>query len=270
MRIRYVVSSMVFWWREDRLSLEQECQLLQSMGFGIELWPTIKGHNECRYERSNWPRLVEATNNMLVSMRSRDDNPTLEQWAEQIECARLVGANIVTDLQSFGIPDNTDINGCDFSGEVVNMARDNDVKLCIETGNLARVKQLGEKFESIWYCFDTGYANLDHEFSFKQYVDDLAERVAHLHLADNYAGIDNHEPPGVRGGISRQNWDYLLDALSKHDNDIIGSFEMSPCMPEVMICQASKFLFDVIKWPGRPQILPDQTNTVHNPVRKNR
>ena len=82
MQIRYVVSSMVFWGREHPLSFEQECQFLQSLGFGIELWPNIKGQNECRYERRNWPRLAAATSDMLVAMRSRYDSPTLEQWAE--------------------------------------------------------------------------------------------------------------------------------------------------------------------------------------------
>jgi hypothetical protein len=71
MQIRYVVSSMLFWWRENNLSLEQECQFLKSQGFGIELWPTIRGQEECRYERRNWPRLAAATDGMLVSMRSR-------------------------------------------------------------------------------------------------------------------------------------------------------------------------------------------------------
>ena len=52
MRISYVVSTMVFWWRENHLSLEQECEFLKSLGFGVELWPNIKGQNECRYERS--------------------------------------------------------------------------------------------------------------------------------------------------------------------------------------------------------------------------
>ena len=85
MRIRYVISTMVFWWREHPLSFEQECEYLRGLGFGIELWPNLRGQNECRYERRNWPRLKAATEGMLVSMRSRTDNPNLEQWAEQIQ-----------------------------------------------------------------------------------------------------------------------------------------------------------------------------------------
>ena len=76
MRIKYVVSTMVFWWREHPLSFEQECEFLKSLGFGIELWPTIRGQSGCRYEQRNWPRLQAATQNMLVSMRSRTDSPT--------------------------------------------------------------------------------------------------------------------------------------------------------------------------------------------------
>ena len=256
MRIRYAVSTMVFWWREHRLSFEQECQFLKSLGFGVELWPTIAGQNECRYERRNWPRLEAATADMLVAMRSRNDQPTLEQWAEQIECAKLLAANIVADLPSLRIPNGSELDDCDFAAEVVKMAQDNEVKLCIETGPLSTLKQLGERFEAVWYCLDTGYANVDRHFGFKQYMDDLGARVAHLHLTDNYGQADDHEPPGLNGGIARDNWDYLLNALSGYDNDVVGSFEMCPCTPRAMIRQAGEFLFDVLKWPNRPPKRP--------------
>lgn len=265
MRIRYAVSTMLFWWRENPLSFEQECQFLRSMGFGVELWPNMKGESGCRYERHNWPRLAAATEGMLVSMRSRNDEPTMERWDEQIECARLLEANIVTDLQSLGIPDGPGLDSCAFSEEVVKLAELNKVKLCIETGRLSTLKQVGEKFGSVWYCLDTGYANLDSEFTFKQYVDELGERVAHLHLTDNYGQADDHEPPGLRGGIARESWDYLLNALGKYDNDVIGSFEMCPSMPAVMLRQASEFLFDILKWPNRPQKQPGYAGVTYNP-----
>jgi len=266
MRIQYAVSTMIFWGRETHVSFEQECQFLRSQGFGVELWPHIKGENDCRYERRNWPRLAAATEDMLVAMRSRDCGPTLDQWNEQIECAKLLGANIVADLRNLRIPDSPDVDGCDFAADVIKMADDNEVKLCLETGSLATLKQVGKRFDSIRYCLDTGYINLDREFSFKQYVDDLAERVIHLHLTDNYGRIDDHEPPGLRGGISRQNWEYLLNALSKYDNDIVGSFEMCPCMPAVMIHQASEFLFDDLRWPNRPQKKTDYAGISYNPA----
>jgi sugar phosphate isomerase/epimerase len=257
---------MVFWGREHPLSFEQECQFLKSLGFGIELWPNIKGQSDCRYQRRNWTRLATATNDMLVAMRCRGDGPTLEQWHEQIECAKLLGANIVTDLQNMGIPDLPEFNDCDFAAEIVKMAEENDVKLCLETGRLPLLKKVGEKFESVRYCLDIGYANLDAEYSFRQYVDDLATRVSHLHLTDNYGQTDDHEPPGLQGGISRENWDYLLKVLDKYDNDIVGSFEMCPCMPGVMIRQASEFLFDALKWPNRPQKQPSYADVGYNPM----
>lgn len=253
MRISYVVSTMVFWGHEHPLSFEQECQFLKFLGFGIELWPNIKGQSECRYDRRNWPRLAAATRDMVVAMRSRSDHPTLEQWNEQIECAKLLNASIVTDLQNLGISDGPQPDGDGYAAEVVEMAEQNNVKLCLETGQLPILKKTGEKFESLWYCLDTGYVNLDSKYSFKQYVDDLGPRAAHLHLTDNYGETDDHEPPGLHGGISRQNWDYLLKVLSRYDNDIIGSFEMCPGMPGVMIRQASEFLFDLLKWPNQPQ-----------------
>ena len=131
---------------------------------------------------------------------------------------------------------------------------------------LPRLKQVGERFKSVRYCLDIGFANLDRDFSFKQYVDDLAPRVAHLHLTDNYGQMDDHEPPGLQGGISRENWDYLLETLNKYDNDIIGSFEMCPCMPDVMIRQAREFLFDEMKWPNSPQKQSDYIDGSYNPM----
>jgi sugar phosphate isomerase/epimerase len=203
---------------------------------------------------------------MLVSMRSRNDAPTLEQWSEQIECARMLDANIVADLRSLGLSDDPGTDDFGFAADVVKLAEKNNVRLCLETGGLEAVKRVGEKFDSVWYCLDTGFASLDPNFSFSQYVDDLSPRVAYLHLTDNYGRSDDHEPPGVRGGISRKNWKYLLDALNKHENDIIGSLEMSPCMPDVMIRQASKFLFDVLKWPNRPQKQLQDIAVMYNPL----
>jgi sugar phosphate isomerase/epimerase len=257
---------MLFWGRENRLSFEQDCHFIKSHGFGVELWPNIKGEEECRYNRRNWPRLAGATEGMLIALYSRNDEPTLQQWEEQIECAKLLNANIVTNLRSFGIPDGPDVNGYDFSAEVVKLADSNKVKLCLETGNLEKLKLLGEKFESVYYCLDTGYANLDPQFTFKEYTDQLAERVIHLHLTDNYGRTDDHEPPGLRGGISRENWDYLLGALDKYNNDIIGALEMCPCMPVVMIRQASEFLFDELKWPDKPQKRPSFAQTGYDPL----
>jgi len=253
MRIRYAISTMLFWGRETKLSFEQECDFVKSHGFGIELWPFIRGHCECRYDRHNWERLAQATAGMQVSMRSRDDDPNLEQWAEQIECAKLLNANLITDLKSMGFSNGKPINGDDFPAKIVGIAEKNDVKLCIETGDLETVKNIEKKYPSIYFCIDTGFANVDPNVPFEKYVDELTEKTIQLHLTDNYGKNDDHEPPGVRGGISQEKWNYLLDVLDKYDHEVIGTFEMSPCMPHVMIQHASKFLFDVMKWPGRPE-----------------
>jgi sugar phosphate isomerase/epimerase len=253
MQINYAVSTMIFWGRENSLSFEQECEFLQSLGFGIELWPNIKDNPECRYDKRNWPRLAEATEGMLVTMRSRNDNPTLEQWKEQIECAKLLKAHIVTDLKSIGIPETHDLNGCDFAGKVIQAAMDKDIKICVETGRLPLLKQMSKRFPSIWYCLDTGYANINKEYTFREFVDELAPKIAHLHLSDNYGKNDDHVAPGLHGGIHKDNWQYLLNVLDEYENNVVASLEMSPCLPGVMIRQASEFLFDVLKWPKQPQ-----------------
>ena len=265
MRIKYVVSTMLFWGHENPISFEQECEFLNSHGFGVELWPNLKGQNECRYARRNWPRLAAATEEMVVTMKSRNDVPTLDQWNEQIACAHFLNASVVTDLGSLGIGERADLNGCGLTPQVIEMAKDNDVQLAIETGPVGKVKAVGEKFPHLSYCLDIGYANLDRVFGFEQYVDQLAPRISHLHLSDNYGHRDNHQPPGLNGGVSNQKWDYLLDVLNKYDNEVIGSFEMCPCTPDVMMRQAGEFLFDKQKWPNRPQKRPGVTNIIYNP-----
>ncbi len=253
MRIRYVVSTMAFWGRQSRLSLEQECELLKSLGFGVELWPNTGGLDECRYEKKRWPRLATATEGMLVSMRSRNDKPSVEQWAEQIECAKLLKANIVADLRSLGVGQSPQVEDWDYLGQVVRMADENDIKLCVETGPLDVLKGIGGKFDSVRYCLDTAYACCDPEHKFTEYVDALADRVAHLHLTGNHGRSGDHRPLGCSGGVTRQDWDYLLQTLARYDNDVIGSLEMTPCTPAEMIRRSSCFLFDVLKWPSRPQ-----------------
>jgi sugar phosphate isomerase/epimerase len=257
---------MVFWGREHHLSLEQECQYLQSLGFGIELWPTIKGHEECRYDRRNWPRLSAATQGMLASLHGRTDKPTLEEWNEQIECAKMLDAHIVTDLDNMSLAKGTYGNDDGYAEEVVRLAEYHGLTLCIETGRLEVLKEVGKRFSSVRYCLDTGYANLDKDHSFKEYIDELARRVAHLHLTDNYGQMDDHEPPGLNGGISRENWDSLLEGLDRHDNEIVGSFEMCPCAPSVLIRQASEFVFDTLRWPNRPQHHPEHVTNTYKPA----
>lgn len=266
MKIQYVVSTMVFWWRENHLSFEQECEYLRSLGFGIEIWPTMKGHIECRFEKRNWPRLREATRDMTVALHSRDDGPTLAEWDEQLQCAGLLGAAMVTDLASLCVSDRLEVADWGFVTEVTALADRYGVTLCVENGHLDTLLELGQKFDSIRYCLDTGHAHLNEKHSFKDFVDQLADRTAYLHLTDNYGLIDDHEPPGVRGGIDKENWDYLLSRLEQYDNHVIASLQMVPCMPGTMIRQGSKFLFETMGWPDRPVPQPGYDESSYRPI----
>ena len=265
MQIKYVISTMVFWWREHNLSLEQECEYLKSLGFGVELWATRKGDNECRYIKRNWTRLREATKGMSVCLSARQDGPTLEEWLEQIQCAQMLSAPIVTNLQSLCVSDKLGIADWHFASEVVKMAEDNGVMLCVETGFLPAMLEVGDKFDYIRFCLDCGFAHLDPKNDFQTYVDKLASKTTYLHLTDNYGQIDDHEPPGVRGGMEKENWIYLLKGLQKYDNEVIGAFEMFPSMPGTMIRQGCKFLFDVMEWPDKPKPQPGHDETSYRP-----
>jgi len=273
MQIKYLVSSMIFWWRENKLSFEQDCELLRSLGLGIELWPTIRGQAACRYNRRNWSRLAAATNGMNVSMLSRDDHPSLKQWQEQIQCAEILKASIVAKPeQLLALNGNHQKNhydriNLDFASEIVKLAQKYNVRLCLETGELATVKQIGDKFDSLSYCLDTGFANLDTVFNFEQYVDQLAPKIRHLHLHDNYGITDDHEPPGLKGGISKDKWQYLLDTLSRYDNEVTCCLEMYPSMPAIMIRQAAEFIFDELKWPDEPKKMLNARKAVALPKR---
>lgn len=266
MNIRYVVSTMVFWWREHNLSFEQECDFLRSLGFGVELWPTIKGNNDCRYVKRNWTRLKNATEGMQIAMHSRNDGPTLQDWKEQIMCAKTLDAPIIADPQSLCVSDQLGIADWGFMTDVVAIAKDNNVDICVETGSLALMVEIGEKFDYVKYCLDTGFAHIDKSADFRDYVDQLAERVTYLHLTDNYGRFDDHEPPGAKEGMPCENWDYLLEGLSKYDNEVIGSFEMFPPMPGTMIRQGMDFLFGKLNWPNKPECLPEADKNTYRPM----
>lgn len=257
---------MVFWWREHPLSFEQECEYLRYLGYGVELRPTMRGDNDCRYVRRNWSRLKEAADGMLVSLASRDDGPTLEEWTEQIECAKTLDACVVTNLNSLCVSDKLQIADWGFAGDVVDIAKDKGVDICVEGGSLSLMLKCGQKFDSIKYCLDTGYAHVNGKNPFTEYVDKLAERTTYLHLTDNLGKTDDHEPLGIIGGIPRESWEYLLDSLRKYDNEIIGSIEMFPPMPSTMIKQSSQFLFDIMGWPNRPQSKPGFDETSYHPL----
>ena len=266
MKIQYVVSTMIFWWRENHLSFEQECDYLRSLGFGVEIWPTMKGHMECRFEKRNWTRLKEATRGMIVALHSRDDGPTLADWDEQLLCARMLNAPVITDLNSLCVSEQLNMADWDFAGEVVRLADQYNVPLCVENGNMETLLLLAERFDSIRFCLDTGHAHLSTKHTFKDIVDRLAERTVCLHLTDNYGRLDDHEPPGVRGGINKNKWHYLLSQLQKYDNDIIASLQMVPAMPSTMIHQGSKFIFDVMGWPNRPVPQPGHDEYTYRPI----
>ena len=60
--------------------------------------------------------------------------------------------------------------------------------------------------------------------------------------------------------------EYLLKGLEKYDNDIIGSLEMSPCMPGAMIKQGSEYLFNTLGWPDQPTSLPGHDESSYRPI----
>ena len=49
------------------------------------------------------------------------DRPSLEQWDEQLQCARELKANVVADLSSLRISQNVERNGYEFAGEVAGL-----------------------------------------------------------------------------------------------------------------------------------------------------
>ncbi len=134
---------MVFWWREHHMSFEQECEFLRHLGFGVEIWSTMKGNNDCRFVRRNWSRLKEATHDMLVVLTSRNDGPTLQEWDEQIQCAKMLDASIVTDLQGLYISSGLGVADWGFAKDVLKLADDNDVTVCVETGSLKSLLKVG-------------------------------------------------------------------------------------------------------------------------------
>ncbi len=252
MNIEYVASTMVFWWRENKLSFEQECEFLRSLDLGVEVWPTIKNDYECRFEQQNWNRLKDATKGMTTVLRARTDEPDIKKWREQAECAKLLNARIVADFNSLKIENSTEFDGFSFASKAFQICKDRDVKISLITGDLPTIEQLLEKFDHLNVCFNVGYANIADDFSFREYVHRLAPRIDYLHLNDNFGHMDDHQPPGLEGGIALEDWQYLLNALNNSEHNIIGSLEVAPSMPHILIKRSHDFLFNKMNWPNPP------------------
>lgn len=254
MNIEYVVSTMVFWWRENTLSFEQECSYIKSLGFGIEVLPHIKNMYECRFDKDNWDRLKEATQGMTTVMRARTDKITLENWQEQVDCAKYLDARIIADLDSLKVENDPDFEEFEFAASVIQMAEKAGVELAVQTGNLVTIEKLVERFPYINVCFDAGHVVLEGDYPFPDYIDRLKDKIIHLHINDNYGFMDDHQPPGLKGStISTEDWQYLLDSLKNSQRKIIASLEIAPSMPNVLIRRSCEFLFDKMKWPNQPE-----------------
>ena len=68
----------------------------------------------------------------------------------------------------------------------------------------------------------------------------------------------------IQGGIT-----VIYQVVSQQEilinNDIIAAIEMCPSMPDVMIKQASEFLFNELKWPNPPQKQADFAAISYHP-----
>ena len=129
---------------------------------------------------------------MTVVLHSRDDGPTLDEWDEQLRCAQMLDARVVTNLHSLCVSDKLGVADWDFTESVIKRAEQYGVQLCVENGHPDVLLELGEKFETVRYCFDTGHARLSENHTFRQIVDVLSPKTTYLHLTDNYGRI--HDP----------------------------------------------------------------------------
>ncbi len=266
MQIKYVVPQMVFQWPEDNISFSQKCEFVKSLGFGVELWANIRGQAVCRYAGRNWDELAAATENMPVLLHSRTDSPTIEQWKEQIECAKLLGADIVTDMKNFGIVDVSDFKCNDFSSQIVKLAEASQIKLCVEADDLSLAKAIKHKFESVWFSFNVCRAYTDAIFTFKEYVDDLAERVAHIQPWTCDEEMQTQKQKNVFYRAFNENRKYLLNCLEKYQNEVFVSLHLCPsilALSKAQVIGAVRYSHNL---PNLPQEQPLWAAVVYNAV----
>lgn len=203
---------------------------------------------------------------MIVVLHGRNDGPTVAEWTEQIKCAQMLGATIVCQMESLCVSDTLDVADWDFASEVINIAESHSVGLSIETGKLQTVRLLLNKYPYLNCCYNTSHVHLSKESSYKEYIDSLLPRIHHLHLNDTYGQFDDHQPPGLEGGIENEHWQYLLERLQTTDNRILATLEMHPSMPAVLINKAQNYLFGKMDWPQIPKPIPNYHEKHYRPL----
>ncbi len=84
-------------------------------------------------------------------------------------------------------------------------------------------RQIFKRFpqDILGFCLDTGHVYAFSKTPLSQWIDDLGERISHLHLHDNHGAEDEHLAPGA--GIV--DFDVLFSWLKSHGKKPVMTFE---------------------------------------------
>jgi len=252
LQIDYVAGCTTYYRAPRVRQIEEAMAELRELGLGYEIWDNWCGHTGY-LEQHQWDRWAAACDGMLT---------TFHCWGGEGDCWKVlqrefdfcahVGARhyvlhagMLGPTTEQGLIDDHDLlaRAIDYTGE-------RSIRIALENGALDMLLDAMERHSSLGICLDVGHAHLDKEHTFREMVDALKHRLIHLHLQDNRGTADDHQPPGLRGGLPAEEWRYLHRALVEAGFSGIGVLETMAPRADFQIELALDHLTAVCGWPG--------------------
>lgn len=257
--VGYVASSTVYKATSAHTEIEDAMLELKDVGIGFEISDSWCGRSGHIHKRHCWDRWVAACKGMLLTVCGSpapkpvlEDPPDTLQWIKnELDFCKYVGARIYVlsteVIQSLSEDDLMKTNGS--LAQALAHAFKQDIQVAAENDKLDSTLRVLDCHPSLGVCFDSGKARLDSDHSFGKIVDKLKDRIVHLHLHDNRGEKDEHQPPGIRGGLPIEDWQYLTDTLAKINYKGIACIETMPFDWKYVYETSLDYLCNTCGWP---------------------
>lgn len=251
MKLNYSISMWNYEAYTRPATLEEAVSEAVRCGYGVEVWPDWKDDHDL-FSESNRSRLVRLLKDVRSSLHGGSSVKTIEDHKIQIDAAKDTGSPVIVvhadslGLQEKGQSDYT------LTRSVVEYAKENNVTIALENdngpGKLDHLVRALEAVDGLGICLDVGHVYVAHDHPMREYLNRLAERIAHIHFQDvnlipgtRRARNDSHRTPG-QCDIPLPDWQAVLSILQKIDYKGIAVFEVRPFTPDEVAAQAVEFL----------------------------
>lgn len=220
--------------------LEEAIREIREDKFGIELWlgwiadPTA-------FDETRWARLRAMLEGTSASLHTALGTCDEKLFKREVDLAAFIGARVlVVHEGTLGLTLKDESARIDCCRKACEYAFSKNVRVALENGTIAGLETALAHVEGLEICLDVGHANITVG-SIGAFLDRFADKIGHVHLADNYGQIDDHLVPGD-GYISMENWRNLLGQLSRMNFAGNMVLEINTFEPRAAAKRAREFL----------------------------